>query len=87
MHDLYSFLKPQILLWFETQSIRLKYNKFFVNIAEVSVNRVPIDSHLIFTTGEISCNIYSYLMAELRPFRFVGPVWLLGFANLDLPSA
>ena len=29
-----------------------KYNKLFVNIAEVSVDRVPIDSHLIFTTGE-----------------------------------
>ena len=45
------------------------------------------DFHLSFTSGEISCNIYSDLMAELRPFRFVGPAGLLGFANLDLPSA
>ena len=51
MHDLYSFLKLQDLR-FETQRIRLNYNQLFVIIAEVSLDRVPIDSHLLFTTGE-----------------------------------
>ena len=82
MHDLYSFLnrKPSHLKLREYVKTK---NTTCSNIAKVYVDRISFDSqYLSFTSGEIS-----YLTVESRPFRFVGPVSLLGFANLDRASA
>ena len=95
MHDLYSFLnrKPSHLKLREYVKTN---NTTCFNIAKVYVNRIlsiwvlQAEKFLlniwVLQAEKFLLNIYSYLTVELRPFRFVGPVWLLGFANLKPPS-